>query len=129
MANWKDVRNFIETGEEIKPIPEGMEMYPVVGVSFIPGYPDNIHNIRKAMEEGHKVSVDLVRNPHNMYDSNAIEVRTLGRMLGHLPREIAAKLAPLMDAGKQYKATVYQVRVSPDNPSNPGMDILLDEVR
>ena len=128
MSNWRDVRTYMETGEGIKSIPEGMEVYPVVGVSFVPGYPNNIHNIRIAMatlEE--EIPVNLVRNPDNKYDSNAIEVRSLGGMLGHLPREVAAQLAPLIDAGKKYKATIYQVRVSPENSANPGMDILIGE--
>lgn len=127
MANWNDVRNFMETGDNIRQIPEGMEIYPIVGMTFVPGYPDYVHNIRRAMESQRKeITVDLVRNPNNQYDSNAIEVRSLGRMVGHLPREVAANLAPLMDTGKQYKATIYQVRVSPENPNNPGMDILLE---
>lgn len=128
MANWEDVRNFIETGKDIQSIPEGMEVHPVVGVSFIPGYPDNIHSIRRAMEtKRQEISINLVRNPNNQYDSNAIEVRSLDLMLGHLSKEVAAKFAPLMDSGKTYKATVYRIRVSPDNPRNPGIDILLGE--
>lgn len=126
MPSWKDVRNIIETGENIQQVPEGMEMYPVVGLTFVPGYPSYVYDIRKAKESGNEVSVDLVRNPQNQYDSNAIEVRSLGRMLGHLPKEVAARIAPLLDAGKQCKATIFQVRVSPENPSNPGMDVLLD---
>ncbi|KAL0956474.1 hypothetical protein HGRIS_002620 [Hohenbuehelia grisea] len=40
----------------------------------------------------------LVREPHNRYDSNAIQVKNIGRaQVGHLPRNVAAKLAPLMD--------------------------------
>lgn len=121
MTDWKDVRKFMETGEDIPLIPEDAEMYPVVGLSFIPGYPENIHRLN----DGDYVL--LIRNPHNKYDSNAIEVHTLDGMLGHIPKEVAAKLAPRIDDGAQFKANVYQVRVSPENPNNPGLDILLRE--
>lgn len=40
----------------------------------------------------------LQRNPDNPYDANAIEVHTpSGIMLGHVNKEIAADLAPIMD--------------------------------
>eukprot|EP00980_Cylindrotheca_fusiformis_P021352 scaffold8235_cov113-Cylindrotheca_fusiformis.AAC.6 len=44
--------------------------------------------------------VQLVREPHNEYDSNAIRVDTVGQnpqKIGHIKRESAAMLAPLMD--------------------------------
>ncbi|KAI0940604.1 hypothetical protein AcW1_003757 [Taiwanofungus camphoratus] len=42
--------------------------------------------------------VRLVRQPENKYDRNAIQVKNIGgTQVGHIPRQIAAKLAPLMD--------------------------------
>ncbi|KIP02391.1 hypothetical protein PHLGIDRAFT_297330 [Phlebiopsis gigantea 11061_1 CR5-6] len=42
--------------------------------------------------------VTLVREPTNKYDRNAIKVVNIGRnQVGHIPREVAARLAPLMD--------------------------------
>ncbi|KAI0675019.1 SNF2 family N-terminal domain-containing protein [Trametes maxima] len=42
----------------------------------------------------------LVRQPHNQYDRNAIQVKNIGgTQVGHIPRTVASKLAPLMDAG------------------------------
>ncbi|KAL2189334.1 RAD5-like protein [Thermothelomyces heterothallicus CBS 203.75] len=39
------------------------------------------------------------REPFNEYDSNAIRVdNVLGRQIGHIPRAVAAKLAPYMDS-------------------------------
>ncbi|KAI0356200.1 hypothetical protein OH77DRAFT_1423798 [Trametes cingulata] len=44
--------------------------------------------------------VILVREPHNKYDRNAIQVKNIGgTQVGHIPRQVAAKLAPLMDSG------------------------------
>ncbi|KAG1716393.1 hypothetical protein ID866_745 [Astraeus odoratus] len=45
---------------------------------------------------GEKVRV--VRDPRNAYDVNAIKVVNIaGMQVGHLPREVAAKIAPLVD--------------------------------
>ncbi|KAG8714491.1 hypothetical protein FRC08_011855 [Ceratobasidium sp. 394] len=42
--------------------------------------------------------VDLVREPTNKYDQNAIQVMNIRmRQVGHIPRQTAANLAPLID--------------------------------
>ncbi|THH08085.1 hypothetical protein EW145_g2943 [Phellinidium pouzarii] len=42
--------------------------------------------------------VTLIREPQNKYDRNAIQVKNIaGNQVGHLPRAIAGKLAPLLD--------------------------------
>ncbi|EAU91423.2 hypothetical protein CC1G_01912 [Coprinopsis cinerea okayama7 len=42
--------------------------------------------------------VMLVREPHNKYDANAIQVKNIRNVqVGHLPRTVASKLAPLLD--------------------------------
>ncbi|KAF8161207.1 SNF2 family N-terminal domain-containing protein [Crassisporium funariophilum] len=42
--------------------------------------------------------VFLVREPQNPYDRNAIQVKNISRIqVGHLPRNVATKLAPLLD--------------------------------
>lgn len=43
--------------------------------------------------------VQLVREPENPHDANAINVRNHEGSLGYVPKEFAAFLAPLMDAG------------------------------
>ncbi|GLB37536.1 putative HIRAN [Lyophyllum shimeji] len=41
----------------------------------------------------------LMREPLNRYDSNAIQVKNIGQtQVGHLPRQLAQKLAPLLDS-------------------------------
>ncbi|KAJ3989960.1 SNF2 family N-terminal domain-containing protein [Lentinula detonsa] len=43
--------------------------------------------------------VILVREPNNVHDRNAIRVDNIGHtQVGHIPRSVAAKLAPLMDS-------------------------------
>ncbi|CAA7259081.1 unnamed protein product [Cyclocybe aegerita] len=40
----------------------------------------------------------LVREPHNQYDRNAIQVKNISRVqVGHLPRNVVSKLAPMLD--------------------------------
>lgn len=42
--------------------------------------------------------VTLVREPHNQHDRNAIQVLNIsGMQVGHIPRNVASKLAPLID--------------------------------
>ncbi|EDR08813.1 SNF2 superfamily protein, partial [Laccaria bicolor S238N-H82] len=57
----------------------------------------------------------LVREPNNPYDRNAIQVKNIGHVqVGHLPRNVASKLATLMDRqlvtveGWRVLADVYQ---------------------
>lgn len=51
--------------------------------------------------------LELVRDPQNKYDKNAIRINSRsGEQLGHVPRLDAAVLAPLMDTGKELKASV-----------------------
>lgn len=75
---------------------------------------------RNAGLVGRGEEVSLVREPRNKYDRNAIQVKNIGGtqvcdhddtclscaierakpiQVGHIPRTVAAKLAPLMDSG------------------------------
>lgn len=110
----------------------------VVGVSFVPAHPDNLLALNQAQIEaqhsGEPLSVVLVRNPGNAYDSNAIEVHVpaLGEewaMIGHLTRPIAARLAPEMDGGTRWAAAVESVLIHPDHLDNPGISINCARVR
>ena len=46
-------------------------------------------------------SFELVREPDNPHDLNAIRVEIVGFYLGYIPKEKAKELAPLMDEGKR----------------------------
>lgn len=114
----------------------------VVGVTFVDGYPDNLYRLQEIAAENYLsapgsfgnnerpegLPVVLIRNPENAYDANAIEVHVpaLGRsngMIGHVPRDLAARLAPLIDGGEEWQAAIVAVLVSPENPSNPGIEV------
>jgi hypothetical protein len=49
-------------------------------------------------------SYNLIREPNNKHDPNAIGVYFLRDRLGYIKRDLAAQLAPTMDSGKQYYA-------------------------
>lgn len=72
----------------------------VVGVTF-----ENRQDALAGLEAG--VELQLVRQPDNEFDGNAIAVQLLdGTQLGYLNRALAARLAPVMDAGESYSAAV-----------------------
>jgi len=51
----------------------------------------------------------LMRRPDNRFDANAVETWWRNEyQLGHLPRSVAANVAPLLDAGKSLRAYVVE---------------------
>ena len=68
----------------------------------------------------------LRRDAGNVHDANAIAVATAdGETLGFVPRELAAELAPALDAGAPWSAVVLrEQRASPRDPRT-GVTMLL----
>jgi hypothetical protein len=68
----------------------------------------------------------LRRDSGNPHDANAIAVATEdGALLGFVPRELAAELAPSLDAGEPWSAIVLrEQRASPRDPRT-GVTMLL----
>jgi hypothetical protein len=109
---------------------------PVVGVTFTPDYPHNLLLLRDLDEEragDEPLPVVLIRNPANEHDPNAVEVHVpaLGvqGMIGHLSRENAAKIAPLLDEGALFSCYLNWVRVAVDHVERPGVDISIQRVK
>lgn len=113
----------------------------VVGVSFVD--PDNRKRaLLKALceERGlvnpgdldhpETISVVILRNPANRFDANACEVHVplLEGMLGHLPRDVAAKVAPFLDGGGQVAAALTGIFIAHAAPDNYGIAISVWEV-
>lgn len=78
-------------------------------------------------------SLELRRDPGNEHDPNAIAVHARGgEQLGWVPRELAAEIAPQIDAGEPWSAIVLrEQRASPRDPRT-GLTMLLgpaDELR
>jgi len=129
------------------PVPDNFT-FKVVGLSFVEGYPQNLYALQKAAATPNPQSVGehpvfagyrdgdaeplpviLKRNPDNPYDSNAIEVHSpqIG-MLGHVPRDVAARWAADLDAGQKFRTGVAAVLVSPGHEDNPGISIAVRRV-
>ncbi|GJJ06235.1 hypothetical protein Clacol_000425 [Clathrus columnatus] len=79
----------------------------IVGIQY---YQGNVY-IRRLFIRGHLIEilglvgpgeeVTLVREPFNRFDRNAIQVLNIsGLQVGHIPRNIAEKLAPLIDSNQ-----------------------------
>jgi hypothetical protein len=67
----------------------------------------------------------LRRDPANEHDPNAIQVWAGDVQIGWVPREIAAELAPRLDAGERWSAVVLrEQRASPRDPRT-GVTMLL----
>jgi HIRAN domain-containing protein len=67
----------------------------------------------------------LQRDPGNEHDPNAIQVLVSGEQIGWVPREIAAELAPQIDAGTTWSAiALREQRASPRDPRT-GLTMLL----
>ena len=68
----------------------------------------------------------LRRDPENAYDPNAIAVDTPGgEQLGFVPRELAAVLAPSLDAGERWSAIVLRERRPNPREGRTGVTMLL----
>jgi hypothetical protein len=71
--------------------------------------------------------LELRRQPGNEHDANAIAVHAGegGDQVGWVPRELAAELAPQLDAGRPWSAVVLrEQRRSPRDPRH-GLTMLL----
>lgn len=62
---------------------------------------DTEDNLVGQVRPKHGDRIQLVRQPKNIHDPNAVEIwwRDARFQLGHIPRKEAAELAPLLDAG------------------------------
>jgi len=67
----------------------------------------------------------LRRDPGNEHDPNAVQVLADGEQIGWVPREIAAELAPELDADRPWSAVALrEQRLSPRDPRT-GLTMLL----
>lgn len=101
-----------------------------VGVTFSDDYPENLTRLAPAVEraanEGKLLGARLVRDPENPHDANAIRVVVpeVGH-IGHIPRDLAAKLAPRLDEAEMWRCQISAVLIHPDHRDRPGIDLLI----
>jgi HIRAN domain len=79
-----------------------------------------------AADAGPGRPLELKRDPDNPHDPSAIAVHAAGgEQVGWVPREIAAELAPALDAGEPWAAVVLrEQRASPRDPRS-GLTMVL----
>ena len=100
----------------------------VVGLSFVNDYPRNVWEIEDRFQGAQACPpAELLRRPDNPHDSNAIEVHVpaLGEgrtKIGHLPADVAARMAPAMDDGTSFDAEIEAVLRKPGSP-HPGVAV------
>ena len=110
----------------VMPISEAWHHTKVVGVTA--SNPDGSSRQDAIAKVNQFDFVDLVRNPHDPWDKNAVMVMasimdppsrcagpnaqpTMSRVqLGHLDAKLASEIAPLLDAGEPWAAIVTQWR-------------------
>lgn len=102
-------------------------MLPIItrlsGVTF----KDAQKNINKFGGPG-LCAYDLVREPDNPHDPNAIKVLLFYDIfLGYVPKHIADVLAPLMDEGRNFAAEFYRLNKSAMH-KNVGLTVRIVEV-
>ena len=64
----------------------------------------NLHKVLEQVEEGD--GLDLVPEPDNKYDPNAIKVLWEGTMIGYIPRVFSAEVAGLLESGAELGARI-----------------------
>src|SRR3984885_6527183 len=74
----------------------------IVGVTF-EGRQDLIAGLQPGQE------LELVRQPENAFDPNAVAVHYGRLQLGFVRKPIAARIAPNIDAGERYRAEVRHI--------------------
>lgn len=100
----------------------------VVGLTFHGDYPENLIDLqRQRWEHNTYWRLQLVREPDNQYDRNAVGVKVAAdeELLGHLPAGLAGRIAPEMDAGVAWVVTGWDVLVMPGHEDRPGLAVSL----
>jgi hypothetical protein len=70
-------------------------------------------------------ALELRRDPANEHDPNAIMVLAGGELIGFVPRELAAELAPELDAGRPWSAAVLREQRASPRDTRHGLTMLL----
>ena len=64
---------------------------------------------------GNNMELELVREPTNQWDKNAIKVLYKKQMLGYIEKEIAKDVAGIMDEGNQVTCKIIAKRNTPND--------------
>lgn len=97
-------------------LPSRRKIFAVVGESRTNPDGKRRQDVLCDVEPGEEIQ--LLREPDNSYDSNAVRVVVGNDTVGYLSRDDAVELAPALDGGRSYRAVVHCIRGGvPDYPS------------
>lgn len=83
-------------------------------------------NILHAMKVGDKLN--LLREPNNKYDSNAIAIKTGDNIkLGHVPKYMNSKIANEIDKGIKFSARITKINPNASNKEKVQCEIIKDD--
>ena len=74
------------------------------------------------------VVVELVREPHNRYDKNAVAVHLGGAVVGYLPREEAALVGPMLKSLERGRACRARATIRGGSDGAPSFGITIDGI-
>ena len=95
----------------------------VVGVTFTNEDGVSRQSIIKKLAQCDTITIR--REPTNRYDTNAIMVLTDKGQVGYIGKDYASILAPMMDAGTQFKATIGETG---EYKGNYYLNIIINEI-
>ena len=100
----------------------------VVGVTFTnEGTGEKRSDIVRelAQKNTSDIKIQLVREPENQYDANAIKVIADDRQIGYIGKEYATIIAPLMDEYEEFSAVVKGIG---EYKSRPYCEITINQL-
>lgn len=103
---------------------ERLQAYLLVQVSFVAGFQ---HYDGKKVFSRLKVgdSLQLVREPRNVHDGDAIRVKWQAYTLGYVPRNSNKRLARQIDSGNRLRARITRLSRHRDPDRRVEMEIVL----
>lgn len=92
---------------------------PLAGSQF-----HGLQQLRAQMQVGD--TLDLIREPHNRHDGNAIRVEWRNHKLGYVPRAENRAVAAALDAGERLSARISRLREEADPWKRLEFEILIE---
>ena len=71
-------------------------------------------------------SLELVREPDNRHDANAVRIEWRGRMLGYVPRRDNRALAWALDSGQPLRARIVHLQAHPNPARRIALEITME---
>ena len=92
----------------------------MVGMKFIPGAVAMLRRLNGGDE------LELIREPNNEADPNAVAIYYAGAHIGYVPRAFNWNVGPMLDRGTLLKCTIQSLSLGLDG--KPNCEILIERV-